>query len=142
MVAETGDGWLPTWLTPTLYKEKIADLYRRAAEVGRADLRFEIGNEIVACIAESSEKALSVSRATVETLTAGFTVTSLEQAVETSAIGSIEDVIETANSFAAVGVTHLEMKPIYESVDHMLEQMHMLSEQVFPHLDAPAEVGP
>ncbi len=141
LVAEKGDGWLPTWLTPSAYEEKITDLYRRAAEAGRGEHRFSIGNEIVACIAESSEEARSVSEATVRTLTAGFTVSSFEQAVETSAIGSIDEVTRTVNSYAAVGVTHLEMKPIYKSVNHMLEQMHMLSEEVFPHLEIPAEVG-
>lgn len=142
LVAEKADGWLPTWLTPDDYRERIADLYRRSTEAGRVGHRIVIGNEIVACVGETSEEAHSVSHATVETLTAGFTVTSQEQAIKTSAIGSVDDVIETANSYAAVGVSHLEMKPIYRSIDHLLEQMHMLAERVFPHLAAPSSVGP
>lgn len=141
LVAEKGDGWLPTWLTPDDYRLKIADLYRRAAESGRVDAKIQIGNEIVACVAETREEARTASAATMATLTAGFTVTSEEQAIRTSAIGSPEDIIETANSYAAVGVSHLEMKPIYRSVDHLLEQMHLLAERVLPELAAPAPVG-
>jgi len=123
MVADFGQGWLPTWLTPDDYRDRISMLYAMADQRGRGSESFSIGAEIVACIADTTSEALDVSRATVATLTSGFTVRSPEQALRTSLIGSLDDVEARVNEYSRAGVTHFEIKFIYLSLDHLDEQL-------------------
>jgi probable F420-dependent oxidoreductase len=127
MVADFGQGWLPTWLTPDEYRVRIEQLGTLLGQRGRGDVEPIVGAEIVACVADTNRTAVEVSRATVETLTAGFTVRTPDQAWRTSLIGSLTDVEERVGEYTAAGVDHFELKFIYHSLDHLSEQMEAFS---------------
>jgi probable F420-dependent oxidoreductase len=138
MVAELGNGWLPGWFSPKQYEERIRGLYEEAEEAGRGDVRFDIGTEIVACIADSQKEADERSRRTVESFTAGFTVTSPDQARESALIGSPEWIVQRVDAFVEAGVTHFELKFIYRTIDSLIEQLTLFSDAVIHR----AAVGP
>lgn len=130
LAAELGDGWLPTWLTPDGYRDGIARLRDALASEGRGDVDPEIGDEIVACVAATHDEAVAISRATVETLTSGFTVTSTDEAIASGLIGSADEVAEKALALADAGVGHFELKFIYRSLDHLAEQLELFASAV------------
>ena len=130
LLARFGDGWLPAWLTPDAYEEKIAELETAAAEHGRPGHHFEIGTEIVACIAETDEEADQISGRTLKTLTAGFTVTSTDQARQTSLIGTPDSIRERIEAYQKAGVTHFELKFVYQSISSLEKQLRLFSEHI------------
>ncbi len=131
-VAEFGDGWLPAWLTADDYRARIREL-RTLAESHRRDASgITIGTEIVACVAETAEKAHQISGRTVETLTAGFTVRSEEQVRATSLVGSVDEVRRRIEDFVGAGVAHFELKFVYRTLDELFGQMQLFADRVAP----------
>jgi probable F420-dependent oxidoreductase len=130
LVAEHGDGWLPTWLTPEGYREHLARVGEALAVAGRPGARITIGDEIIACIAPTHEAAVEKSRATVATLTSGFTVESLEAANASALIGSPGEVLEKASRLVEAGVDHFELKFIYGTLDDLLDQLELFRDSV------------
>jgi probable F420-dependent oxidoreductase len=132
LIATFADGWLPTWFTPEDYRDRLPALYASARDHGRPDARFTIGNEIVACIAPDDEGAERISRATIETLSSGFMVRTVEQAAASALVGSPASIARRVRAFHEAGVDHFELKFIYQTVDHLLEQMDLFSREVLP----------
>ncbi len=132
LAARFCDGWLPAWFTPERYRDRIPELYAAARVHGRGSAKFTIGSEIVACIAYSDEEAIATSRATVQTLSSGFTVRSAEEAAASALIGSPRQVASRVEAFVAAGVDHFELKFIYPSIARLLEQMEIFSREVIP----------
>ena len=130
LVADLGDGWLPTWLTPDGYREGIARLRDALEAAGRGNTVPAIGDEIVACVADTHEEAVRISQATVETLTSGFTVTSTGEAIASGLIGTADEVAEKAIALADAGVWHFELKFIYRSISHLAEQLELFASGV------------
>lgn len=136
LVVEFGDGWLPTWLTADGYREHIARLRDALVTAGRPDAHIVIADEIVACIAPTHEAALATSRATLDTLSAGFTVRTAEEALASSLIGSPNEVAEKAARLIEAGVEHFEVKFIYRSIDHLEDQLEAFRDAVAEPLRA------
>jgi probable F420-dependent oxidoreductase len=127
MVARWGDGWLPGWLTPAGFSERIGQLHELVSAAGRNPDQITIGTEIVACIQDTDAKAASVSDRTMQTLSSGFTVRSAEDARGASLIGSVETVRQRVEEFADAGVQHFEVKFIYRDVTELWAQMEALA---------------
>ncbi len=136
MVAASAQGWLPTWLTPDGYRTKIGELHDLAARHGRDGSELTIGTEIVAAIATSDSEAVRSSRATVETLTAGFTVRTPDEAAATSLIGSPATISERVQRYVEAGVDHFELKFVYHSIDHLIDQMTLFRDEVMGSFEA------
>ncbi len=132
LLAELGSGWLPTWLTPDAYRSRLEEVRSAFAAHGRADVRLEVGDEIVACVASSDDEAHERSRRTVETLSSGFTVRSAAEASASALIGSPRTVRERATALADAGVTHFELKFIYRSLDELDEELALFAREVLP----------
>ncbi len=132
LMAELCDGWIPAWHTPELYKQRIGEIYSAAKENGRGNKKFTIANEIVACVAKKPEEARRISAKTVETLTAGFVVTSSEKAIESSLIGSTDEVFKKVETLVDSGVNHFEMKFIYSNMNNCVDQLRLFSNEVMP----------
>lgn len=133
MAAAWGDGWLPAWLTPEQYRERIAEIHAAAAGNDRAYPPLTIGNEVVACIAETDSAAVERSRATLATLTQGFTVRSDDDVRATTLIGSPGTIRRRIDAFVDAGVDHFELKFIYHSIGQLIEQLDLFSREVAPH---------
>ncbi len=133
IVAEFCTGWIPAWITPEAYPAKIAEIKEAARAKGRGDVDLEVGTEIFVCIDRSSEVAQERSKLTMSVLPQGFQTNPEESRLRgSSLIGSVEEVRETVGRYIGGGVTHFEMKFIYQSVDHLLDQLHLFSEEVLP----------
>lgn len=134
IVAEFCTGWIPPWIAPDGYPDRIENIHRLAAEKGRGDVEFTMATEVYVSIAESDAKALESSRKTLEVLPYGFDHTATPEAIAAAGlIGSPESLTEKIAAYVDVGVKHYEMKFIYHTVDHLLEQLEMFSTEVTPN---------
>lgn len=129
LLAELGDGWIPGLMPPEALPPKIDEVHRLAAEFGRGHVRFTVAIEITASIGRTRDDAHRLSDATVRSMTEGFPL-SLDEAYRSALVGSAEDVRKKVKEYAAVGVSHFELKFVYPTVDQLIEQMTLFSEEV------------
>lgn len=139
IAAEYATGWLPPWIDPEQYPARIQGLYDAAAAKGRADVKFDIGTEVYVCVARTTEEAVANSRHTLSVLTEGFADDATPGAIQaTGLVGSTDDVGEKLRRYVDAGVKHYEMKFVYHTVDHLIEQLEMFEQEIMPKFRAPA----
>jgi probable F420-dependent oxidoreductase len=143
IAAEFATGWLPPWVSPDEYPRRIQELRDRAAEYGRGDVEFDIATEVYACVGRTNEEAVGNSRHTLGVLTEGFADDATPDAIQaTGLVGSAEAVAEKLHRYVEAGVKHYEMKFVYHTVDHLLEQLQLFNEEVMPQFrETPAGVA-
>lgn len=137
IAAEFATGWLPPWISPEGYPERIAELRAAAAEKGRGDVDYTIATEVYACLADTDEEAHRAAARTLGVLPEGFADDATPQAIsDAGLVGSPATVADKLQRYVAAGVQHYEMKFIYRDVDDLLRQMDLFSREVAPALGA------
>ncbi len=133
IAAEFGTGWIPPWIPPEQYPERIRALKDLAREKGRGDVDFSIATEVYVCVAKTTEDAWSTARRTLGVLPEGFAEDATPQAIEsTGLVGSAKDVREKLERYVDAGVRHYEMKFIYRDVPGLLEQLRLFGAEIAP----------
>lgn len=140
MVADYATGWLPNWLTPATYPKAIADVHRRLVERGRDPDELTVGTEIQICIADSREAARKAAERTMDVFQEGYVATPgfaagssrLDTIWGSSLIDSVENVSDQIAAYVEAGCTFFELKFIYHTVDHLLDQLATFSERIAP----------
>lgn len=134
LAAEFATGWLPPWIAPDQYPARIQELRDAAAEKGRGDVDFDIATEVYVSIAETSEQATRQATKTLGVLTEGFADDATPEAIARAGlVGSPEEISEKLRAYVDGGVTHYEMKFVYQSIDHFVEQLELFQQQVIPN---------
>lgn len=145
MIADYADGWLSFWITPDQFPAAIADLKGRIAKRGRDAEAFTVGSEIQVYLGDTMEQARSEVEPTMRAFEEGYAGTtdvhlSDEEKTDTlsaiwnaSLVGSPDDVTEQIQRYLDAGCTAFEMKFIYHSVDHLIEQWTRFQEEVAPN---------
>lgn len=145
IAAEYATGWLPPWVSPDEYPRRIQELKDAAAAKGRGDVEFDIATEVYVCVGRTSEEAQGNSARTLGVLTEGFADDATPDAIKAAGlIGSPEELREKLGRYVEAGVKHYEMKFVYHTVDHLLEQLQLFREEVMPDFlepHVPAAVG-
>jgi probable F420-dependent oxidoreductase len=144
MVADFADGWLWGFVSPAQFPKAIADIDDRLRANGRDPAKFTYGTEIEVSLARTTEEARRRAKRTMDVFDVGYrgvtgrfseqgtsadTVSEIWQA---SLIGSPEDLTEEIAQYLDAGCTYFEMKFIYHTIEDLLEQMAMFSEEVAP----------
>lgn len=133
IAAEFATGWLPPWIAPGEYPERIKALKDLAREKGRGDVDYTIATEVYVCVGKTHEDAWNKARKTLTVLPQGFAEDATPQAIEASGlVGSTQEVREKLEQYVDAGVTHYEMKFIYRDVPDLLEQLHMFAADISP----------
>ncbi|WP_420612651.1 LLM class flavin-dependent oxidoreductase [Candidatus Spongiisocius sp.] len=145
MIADYADGWLSFWITPPQFPAAIADIHRRMEARGRDPEKFTAGTEIQVYLADTTEQARAEAEPTMLAFEEGYAGTtghhlSPEERTDTldaiwaaSLIGSPDDVSEEIGRYIESGCTAFEMKFIYHTVDHLIEQWTRFQEEVAPN---------
>jgi probable F420-dependent oxidoreductase len=142
IAAEFATGWLPPWVSPEEYPARIQGLYDAAAAKGRSDVEFDIATEVYVCVARTREEAVANSRHTLSVLTEGFADDATPEAIQAAGlVGSTDDVNEKLRRYVDAGVKHYEMKFVYHTVDHLLEQLELFQQEIMPNFREPAAAG-
>lgn len=133
IVAEFGTGWIPPWIPPQQYPEKIASIKEQARAKGRGDVDFTIATEVYVCVAPTNEEAWKIARHTLSVLPEGFADDATPQAIEAAGlVGSPKEIREKLADYVKAGVTHYEMKFIYRDVPMLLRELELWSKEIAP----------
>ena len=133
ITAEFSTGWIPPWIPPEEYPGRIESLNELAVEKGRDGTEFDIATEVIVSLAETREEAITSAEKTLNVLTEGFDHTATQEAISNAGlVGSADDITEKIARYVDAGVNHYEMKFVYHSVDHLLEQLEHFASAVMP----------
>ena len=133
ITAEFSTGWIPPWIPPEEYPGRIESLNELAVEKGRGGTEFDIATEVYVSLAETREEAIASAEKTLNVLTEGFDHTATQEAISNAGlVGSADDITEKIARYVDAGVNHYEMKFVYHSVDHLLEQLEHFASAVMP----------
>jgi probable F420-dependent oxidoreductase len=133
LAADFAVGWIPGGLLPEEYPGRIRSLKRRAADRGRGEVDYTVAMEVRACVASSSDKARQISLKTAAVGVGAFAIyDDLDQVFATSLIGSPGEIRSRVEQYAEAGVRHFELKFVYHTIDHLLEQMEIWRDRVLP----------
>jgi alkanesulfonate monooxygenase SsuD/methylene tetrahydromethanopterin reductase-like flavin-dependent oxidoreductase (luciferase family) len=142
MVADYADGWLPGFLSPSQFPTAIAEVHRKLADRGREPSALTVGTEVQIYLGRTTEEAREVVRPTMSGFgdafagaMGGFAASDadpLQEVWNSSLIGSSEAVVEEIGRYVDAGCTLFELKFIYHTIDHLLEQWQKFSEEVAP----------
>jgi len=131
--AEFCTGWIPPWISPEQYPVRIEELKALAGKKGRGDVAFDIATEVYVCVDRSSQTAQRNAARTLGILPEGFAADATPTAVrDAGLIGSADEVSEKLGQYVKAGVSHYEMKFIYRTIDHLLEQLELFSREIIP----------
>jgi probable F420-dependent oxidoreductase len=134
IVAEFCTGWIPPWIPPEQYPDRINEIETLAKEKGRGSVEFDIATEVYVCVDENGSVALENARKTLGVLPYGFDHTATpEKIAQAGLIGSPAQLTEKIGRYVAAGVNHYEMKFIYHTLEHLREQLELFAKEVAPH---------
>ena len=135
LAATFGTGWIPPWIDPLGYRERLDALYELAAAKGRGDVVFDIATTAHACIDETDLAARKHAQRTADVLTEGFAADATSQTIAASGlVGSPETIANLLGQYIDSGVTHFELRFIYRTLEHLRDQLQLFSEEVFPRV--------
>lgn len=133
MTGMFGTGWIPGRLAIDQYPAKVAEIREKAIAAGRDEVDFTIASEIYGCIGGTKSAAHAASARTIEALSTvgGFPQLEAQQAFASHAlIGGTEEIIDRIGNMVDVGVSHFEIKFIYQNISHLLDQLEQFSSEV------------
>jgi probable F420-dependent oxidoreductase len=146
LVASYADGWLPGFLSPAQYPAAIEEVHSRLVQVGRDPANFTVGTEAQIYLGNTTEEARQVVRPTMSGFGEAFAgamggfadqgADPLQEVWNSSLVGSSAAVAEEVGRYVEAGCTLFELKFIYHTVDHLIEQWQKFSEEVAPAFPA------
>jgi probable F420-dependent oxidoreductase len=132
-IVELGDGWIPGWLTPQEFKDRIANLKDISRKHGQGDKNYAVAVEINANVANSSDEAARNVRATV--LSSKHTFErhqTVDEILERSLLGSPTDIIKQTEAFVQSGVSHFELRFWYPTLENFHSMMRRFAREIIP----------
>jgi probable F420-dependent oxidoreductase len=145
MIADYATGWLSFWVNPSQFPQAIARVNARLASRGRNPDSLTIGTEIQVMLADTTNEARRQAQRTMQAFEQGYAGTTglmaedqtqtsaLDEIWNSSLVGSPEDVRAEVTRYVGAGCTFFELKFMYHSIDHLLEQLSAFSERVLQH---------
>ncbi len=132
-----GEGWIPGWLSPAEMKVGCGILADAAREKGRDPKKITIAVEKLATIAKTRDEGLNLAMPTLKTSSESYErdINSMQFALDRHIFGSVDDVRRRVDEFVEAGVQHFELKIIYPTIDSLIRQMTLWSEEILPHYD-------
>ena len=130
--ARLGGVWLPSQPNPYEYKEKLNLLRERFAAHGRP-APAETGINLFASLGKNSDDAANLVQDTV-----GHLFQTEEELRLRTIAGDKQFWIDRLNHWASIGVTYVDLKPIYRDPSDLLEQMEVVATEIAPHIQESA----
>lgn len=116
---EYGDGWQPTWVSPEDVKEGISKLEQLAYQKGKdlSNFTYSVRNRLDIADIGSSEG-------------------SEENDPPFLLRGSVDEITKTIKQYDEIGVTHMVLDPVAQSLDDIFKTMEVVSKQIIPGINS------
>ncbi len=120
-------GWLPSQASVEDVRGGVDDLRQRRAEAGLAGVPAIIGINMHSIIADTVERAIDAAAPTL-----GSHFVDRQAYFERTLSGDVDTFIERVIAYRDAGTTYVELKPVVPSIEALIEQLRVVSEQVMP----------
>jgi probable F420-dependent oxidoreductase len=124
--ARYGDGWNPSQVSARQLAELLPTLRGFYREEGRPGPDW-VGINIHSVIADSAAAAHAIADPTAAKL-----FSSHEEYQRRTIVGSPGGFVSRIEEYRAAGANYVELKPLYPNVDHLIDQMQLISDEVIP----------
>jgi hypothetical protein len=86
---------------------------------------------------QTRDEGLNLALPTLKTSSESYErdINSMQFALDRHIFGSVADVRKRIDEFVEAGVQHFELKIIYPTIDSLIRQMTLWSEEILPHYD-------
>ncbi len=128
-VVDYATGWFSTSELMQKFPALLAQLGEMAGEAGRNVAEIDRATDIFVCIADSTDEARSMSRATLE-----YRFGSMEEGLNRAAIGDTSAVIEHFERRLAMGYTYVVLRFICHDAASYHEMITRVATEVLPRL--------
>jgi probable F420-dependent oxidoreductase len=140
-VISYGNGWLPAVLPPNELRKRTAHLKDMAEECGRDFTDIDIAVQYMACIGKSRSQAIErfhnsqMYQHVISLKQSTLKNQDLTKPEDLNLIGTPTEVIEQIQELATAGLRHLcGTYFVANTVDELIEQMQVFSEDVLPYI--------
>ena len=132
-VAEYCDGWFPdsSYVNPQKIAEGVEKIKERAEKIGRTNKQFSVHLQVATCVAKTDEEAWKKSKRTM-VVDERNAVKDDAALLDNKLIGSPATIVKQVERYSEAGVTDFELLFVYLTLDDLLEQMNILTREVFP----------
>lgn len=144
-VAEFGEGFLPNGF-PEAFAQGLPKLEEHLRARGRKLSDLEVGTQTFMCLMKDGEEAIRRSKHTVESFFHGpewntpdpnkpdqtMRQTMMEGIINNALVGSPSEVISRIDRFIAAGVQFFDIRQVNRTVEDVLQQLKLFSEEVMP----------
>ena len=124
--ARYGDGWNPSQVSVDEYRKGVPRLRELYNQAGRAGPQY-LGITQILTVAATDDAAHEQAYPTVAQV-----CPSEEAYRERTLVGSPATVAARLNEFHEAGVNWVEVRPVYPTIENLIEQMRMLRDEVLP----------
>lgn len=125
--AKYADGWIPSQVTTDEIRPAVENIRSLRTEFGRDPDPGIVGINVHSIIAGSDEEAERLITPTV-----GHMFADAEQLRARTLTGSVDTFRRRVLEYRDAGVNYVELKPAYSSIDHLVEQMRIIRDEVMP----------
>ncbi len=132
--ARLGGVWLPSQPNPHEYKQKLGLLLERFEAHGRP-APTETGINLFASLSKNGDDARNLVQDTV-----GHLFQTTEELQFRTIAGDKQFWIDRLNLWASIGITYVDIKPIYRNVAELLEMMEIIATEIAPQITESAPI--
>lgn len=125
--ARYGDGWIPSQVSVDEARDGLAEIRRLRHELGiEAPLRY-VGVNMHSAFGATDDEAEALAHPTV-----GHLFADRASFLARTIVGSVDTFRERVLAYRDAGVDYVELKPVYRSIDHCIEQLRLVRDEIMP----------
>jgi probable F420-dependent oxidoreductase len=127
--AKYGDGWMPNYMTPEMYKESVKQIRAYATEYGREGKVAHMAHNIFFCVRDTYDEAIR----STEGASRQGAVRSRDFSMRYDILGPPELCIKRLEEYVDAGVRHFICKPVLHGDGEVQKQMELIATKIMPH---------
>jgi alkanesulfonate monooxygenase SsuD/methylene tetrahydromethanopterin reductase-like flavin-dependent oxidoreductase (luciferase family) len=131
--ARFGGGWIPSQVTVDEVREGVAGIRRLREDMAIQEPLAYVGVNMHSAFGGTDEEAEALARPTV-----GHLFADRESFIGRTIVGSVDSFRQRVLAYHDAGVNYVELKPVYRSIDHCIEQLRLIRDEIMPAVPEPA----
>jgi probable F420-dependent oxidoreductase len=125
--ARFGNGWIPSQVTTDEVRDGMVAIQAMRRELGIEEPLRYVGINMHSAFGATDEEAEAFAHPTV-----GHLFADRDSFLGRTIVGSVDTFRERVLSYRDAGVDYVELKPVYRSIEHCVEQLRLIRDEVMP----------
>jgi alkanesulfonate monooxygenase SsuD/methylene tetrahydromethanopterin reductase-like flavin-dependent oxidoreductase (luciferase family) len=125
--ARYGSGWIPSQVTTDEVRDGVGKIRTFRTEFGIEEPLAYVGINMHSAFGATDEEAEALAHPTV-----GHLFADRASFLARTIVGSVDTFRERVLAYRDAGVDYVELKPVYRSIDHCIEQLRLVRDEIMP----------